>query len=132
MSKSSCGRATNVVKHFVITSRLFSLTQPPRPYMHIVGTQPSTMSRRRLRKSTPGTISGTISTGLFAHTVNHTQSFDEDSLSSSFRIDMPLLYPDANFKVWKTSFLVFLLLKVEAMVPHLALSSLGVPLNPTA
>jgi hypothetical protein len=105
MSNSACGRTISVLTRFVINRHLFSSTPPPRPYMRTLGTQPSTTGRRRPRQLTRGTISGTLLTLLFfTQTVSQAQRFDEGSHLHSFCVDAPLLYLDANSKVWRTFF----------------------------
>jgi hypothetical protein len=59
-------------------------------------------------------------------------NFDGDSFSRSFRMDAPLMPRTGEFKTWKRDFLSFLSIKGAALIPQLALSSSGVPLNPVA
>jgi hypothetical protein len=42
------------------------------------------------------------------------------------------LYPDPFYEVWKMSFLLLLSFKAASIILQFALSSSGVPLNPTA
>jgi hypothetical protein len=65
-------------------------------------------------------------------TADWATNFDGDSFSQSFRMDAPLMPKTGEFKVWKRDFLSFLSIKAAALIPQLALSSSGVPLNPVA
>jgi hypothetical protein len=58
--------------------------------------------------------------------------FDGDSFSRSFRMDAPLMPKTDDFKFWKRDFLSFLSLKAAALIPEMAMSSSGVPLNTVA
>jgi hypothetical protein len=58
------------------------------------------------------------------------KNFDGDSFSRSFRLEAPLMPKVGEFKTWKRDFMSFLSIKGAALIPQLALSSSGVPLNP--
>jgi hypothetical protein len=59
-------------------------------------------------------------------------NFDGDSFSRSFRMDAPVMPKTGEFKTWRRDFLSFLSIKGVALIPQLALSSSGIPLNPAA
>jgi hypothetical protein len=73
-----------------------------------------------------------IDPGFVAMTADWATNFDGDSFSRSFRMDAPLMPKTGEFKTWKRDFLSFLSIKGAALIPQLALSSSGVPLNPVA
>jgi hypothetical protein len=74
----------------------------------------------------------TIDPGFVAMTADWATNFDGDSYSRSFRMDAPLIPKTGEFKSWKRDFLSFLSIKGAALIPHLTLSSSGVPLNTIA
>jgi hypothetical protein len=74
----------------------------------------------------------TIDPEFVAMTADWATSFDGDSFSRFFRMDAPLMPRTGEFKTWKRDFQSFLSIKGAALIPHLALSSSGVPLNPVA
>jgi hypothetical protein len=74
----------------------------------------------------------TIDPEFVAMTAEWATNFDGDSLSRSFRMDAPLMPRTGEFKTWKRDFLSFLSIKGAALIPQLALSSSGVPVNPVA
>ena len=74
----------------------------------------------------------TINPEFVAMTADWATNFDGDSFSRSFRMDAPLMPRTGEFKTWKRDFLSFLSIKGAALIPQLALSSSGVPLNPVA
>jgi hypothetical protein len=74
----------------------------------------------------------TIDPEFVAMTAYWANNFDGDSFSRSFRMDAPLMPRTGEFKTWKRDFLSFLSIKGAALIPQLALSSSGVPLNPVA
>jgi hypothetical protein len=74
----------------------------------------------------------TIDLDFVAMTADWATDLDGDSFSLSFRMDGPLITKTGDFKFWKRYFLLFLSIKAAALIPQLALSSYGVPLNPVA
>ena len=74
----------------------------------------------------------TIDPEFVAMTADWATNFDGDSFSRSFRMDAPLMPRTGEFKTWKRDFLSFLSIKGAALIPQLALSPSGVPLNPVA
>jgi hypothetical protein len=74
----------------------------------------------------------TIDPEFVAMTADWATNFDGDSFSRSLRMDAPLMPKTGEFKAWKRDFLSFLSIKAAALIPQLALSSSGVPLNPVA
>jgi hypothetical protein len=62
-------------------------------------------------------------------TADWATNFDGDSFSRSFCMDAPLMHKTGEFKVWKRDFMSFLSIKAVALIPQMALSSSGVPLN---
>jgi hypothetical protein len=65
-------------------------------------------------------------------TADRATDFDGDSFFRSFRMDAPLMPKTGDFKLWKRDFLSFLSIKAAALIPQVAMSSFGVPLNPVA
>jgi hypothetical protein len=74
----------------------------------------------------------TIDHDFVAMTADWATVFDGDSFSRSFRTDAPLMPKTCVFKFWKRDVLSNLPLKAAALIPQLAMSSPGVPLNPVA
>jgi hypothetical protein len=74
----------------------------------------------------------TIDPKIVAMTANWATNIDGDSFSRSFRMDAPLIPGTGEFKTWKRDFLSLLSMKGAALIPQLAMSSSGVPLNPVA
>jgi hypothetical protein len=74
----------------------------------------------------------TIDPDVVAMTADWATNFDGDSFYRSFRMEAPPMPKTGEFKVWKLGFLSFLSIKAAALIPQLAISSSGVPLNPVA
>jgi hypothetical protein len=74
----------------------------------------------------------TIDPDFVAMTADWATDFDGDSFSRSFRMDAPLMPKTGDFKLMKRDFLSFISIKAAALIPQLAMSSSGVPLNPVA
>jgi hypothetical protein len=74
----------------------------------------------------------TIDPEFVAMTADWATNFDGDSFPPSFRMDATLMSRTGEFETWKRDFLSFLSIKRVALIPQLALSSYGVPLNPVA
>jgi hypothetical protein len=117
---------------FVITLRPLP---PPRHHRHTMATQTSTTGRRGPHPPTHGAVKDTLKTMSLWHaqSLSLAEPFDGESISRSFRMDAPFLYPCAEFKVCENGFLSLLSLKATSLlIPQLTLSSSGVSLNPRA
>jgi hypothetical protein len=71
-----------------------------------------------------------IDPDLVAQTIDQATNIDGDSFSLFFRMDTPMIPKTFEFKIWKRVFMSFLSLKAAALIPQLAMSSFGVPINP--